>query len=636
MSTLEIVVALLRGAHVVALVSLFGTLVFITLVLPAAIMEERTIDAPRLRQRLLHVARFSTASALIIGMVWLVVETVVIAGTDSVALTLHALPVVALHTQFGRWLLLRCIVLLVVLPLLRPWRMGIITAVVMAAIALAVQPMLGHVGAVGGGAGTTLIILEVMHLLAAGMWLGGLLPLFITIGTLPHDAAATACRSFTPIGLSAVLLLGGTAVVQVTQFMGGLPGLFGTGYGHVALVKLGLFVVLLALAALNRLALTDRLAEIAPDSARHHMRVSIATEAVLGALVVITAGFLASHTPGTHEQPVWPFAWQPSLSVFDEPDLRSGVIVALFALGAGVVIAIVGLTWHRVRWPALALAVIIVVLAMPHLDLLFVAAYPTSFFTSPTEFATTAIVHGEKLYAASCMVCHGSEGRGDGSTAKSLPVVPADLTAEHLWAHSDGELFWYISHGFEAPEGGVTMPGFDGKLSSEARWDLIDYLRAHNAGEGMRTTDKWPHPLPVPQFDATCPDGRTINLDDLRGRVLRIVAVFDNDAATVSAPPAGTEITTIILTDKPTTRSKSTACVAIEPETWPAFAILLGVPSDALAGKQVLVDQNGWLRTQWQPGNPGDWTNPQALAAAIREIVTHPIGDTVSRHAHHH
>ena len=42
--------------------------------------------------------------------------------------------------------------------------------------------------------------------------------------------------------------------------MGGLPGLLGTGYGQVALVKLGLFVVLLALAALNRLALTDRLA----------------------------------------------------------------------------------------------------------------------------------------------------------------------------------------------------------------------------------------------------------------------------------------------------------------------------------------------------------------------------------------
>ena len=48
MSTLEITVALLRGAHMAALVSLFGTLVFLTLVAPAA-MAEAAKDAPRLR-----------------------------------------------------------------------------------------------------------------------------------------------------------------------------------------------------------------------------------------------------------------------------------------------------------------------------------------------------------------------------------------------------------------------------------------------------------------------------------------------------------------------------------------------------------------------------------------------------------
>ena len=636
MSTLEIVAASLRGAHVAALMSLFGTLVLLTLVVASA-MAEATVDAPRLRQRLLRVARFSTIGALITGVAWLMVETMAIAGTDSVASTLHALPVIALRTQFGRWLLLRCSVLLVVAPLLGSWRKGIPLAVVMAAIALAVQPMLGHVGAVGGGVGTTLILSEVMHLLAAGMWLGGLLPLFITIGTLPHEAAATACRSFTPIGLSAVLVLGGTAAVQVAQFMGGLPGLFGTGYGHVALVKLGLFVVLLVLAALNRLALTDRLGGTAAASVRRHMRISIATEAALGALVVVTAGFLASHMPGAHEQPVWPFAWRPSLSVLDEPDLRVEVIMALLALSTAVIFAIAGVVRHRVRRSALVVALIIVALSAPHLDLLFVAAYPTSFFTSPTEFATTAIVHGGKLYAANCAACHGSEGHGNGAAAKSLPIAAADLTAEHFWQHSDGELFWYIAHGFEAPGGGVAMPGFSDRLSSEARWDLIDYLRARNVGESMRTIGKWSHPVPVPQFDATCADGRTVDLDDLRGRVLRIVAVSDDDAATVPVPPAGTDVATIILTGKPTTRSNSTACVAREPETWPAFAILLGVPSEGLAGKQVLVDQNGWLRAQWQPGNSGDWTNPEALAAAVRDIMAQPIAaDAVGGHAHHH
>ena len=82
------------------------------------------------------------------------------------------------------------------------------------------------------------------------------------------------------------------------------------------------------------------------------------------------------------------------------------------------------------RWPALVVAAITLALAIPHLDLLFVQAFPTSFYTSPTEFAATAIVHGAKLFAANCVVCHGAEGRGDGPAAKSLPWPPADLTAD--------------------------------------------------------------------------------------------------------------------------------------------------------------------------------------------------------------
>ena len=635
MSSVEILVASLRGAHVAMLVSLFGTLVFLTLIAPAAMSQAAEL-APSLCQRLLRLARISVAGALILGMGWLLVETVIIAGADDLDSTLAALPVVAWRTQFGQWLLLRGVLLLIVLPLLRPQRAWIAIATIVAAFALGIQPMLGHAGAIGGNVEITLIGSEVMHLLAAGSWLGSLLPLFITIGMLPHKAAATACRSFTPVGLSATVVLAGTAMVQVTELMGGMPGLFGTGYGHVALVKLALFGVLLTLAAINRLALTDRLDGPAPDAARRDMRISIGIETVLGIAVVITAGFLATHAPGTHEEPVWPFPWRPSLSVFAEPDLRGEVIGGLVALGAAVVIAIAGVIWRRVRWPAWGVGVIIAGLAIPHLDLLLVEAYPTSFFTSPTEFASTAIAHGAKLFAANCIACHGAEGHGDGPAAKSLPIHPADLTAQHLWAHSDGEMFWYLTHGFDAPEGGMAMPGFEAALSSEARWDLIDYLRAHNAGESMRTAGAWQHLVAVPQFDATCADGHAVDLDDLRGRVLRIIAVSSEDAAT-RVPPAGTGVTTILLARKHMAAVDPAVCVASEPETWTAFAILSGVPDDALAGEQVLVDQNGWLRARWRPGDAEDWTNRQVLAAVVAGIVARPIAaDAASGHAHHH
>ena len=110
------------------------------------------------------------------------------------------------------------------------------------------------------------------------------------------------------------------------------------------------------------------------------MRFSIAAEMVLGALVVVTAAYLASLTPGTHEQPVWPLPWRPSLAAFDDADLRAELVLAACAAGIGVAIGVIGVIWRRVRWLALGTAVVIEVLATPHLDLLFVAAYPTSFF----------------------------------------------------------------------------------------------------------------------------------------------------------------------------------------------------------------------------------------------------------------
>jgi putative copper export protein/mono/diheme cytochrome c family protein len=635
MGSQEILVALLRGVHLAAQLSLFGTLVFVAVVAPAPVAIGAA-EATRLRTLLLRLARISAMCALLAGAAWLTAATAAIAGTRGVATTLHAVPVVALKTQFGQWVLLRLALLLAVsaLPLARHWAR--IAAIVLAAAAIAVQPLIGHAGAIGGSLGAELIVSEILHLLAAGAWLGGLLPLFIAVRTLPTDAAAAACRGFTPIGLSAVLVLAGTAIVQIAQFIGGVPGLFGTHYGHIALLKIGLFLLLLLLAAINRFVLTERVAGAASVAARRYMRRSIATEAVLGALVVLAAGFLASGTPGTHEQPVWPFPWRPSLEAFGDADLRRELMLAIAAIAAAAAITVCGLIWRRVRWPALALSMIIFAVAIPHLDLLFVAAYPTSFFTSPTEFAATAIAHGAKLYAANCVVCHGVSGRGDGPSAPSLPLRPADLTAEHLWAHSDGVLFWFISHGIRTEDGAVAMPGFDGILSSGARWDLIDYLHAHNAGEGMRTSGTWMHPLPVPLFDVACADGRTIDLDDLHGRVLHIVAV-SGDEQTEAPSVANVGATTIFVEPRPIASPERSVCIASEPETWTAFAILLGRAPDASAHWQILVDQNAWLRAAWQPGDPGDWNDPQSLDAAIRDMTAHPVtGPDAAGHVHRH
>lgn len=105
----------------------------------------------------------------------------------------------------------------------------------------------------------------------------------------------------------------------------------------------------------------------------------------------------------------------------------------------------------------------------------------------------------------------------------------------------------------------------------------------------------------------------------------KVVFPLSDDEAPRLEAPAEIDITTVILARKQPVGLGPATCVASEPETWTAFAILSGISSEALAGEQILIDQNAWLRAAWRPGEPGNLTNPQALAAVVRDIAPHPI-----------
>ena len=635
MGTQAIVLASLRGAHLLVLASLVGTLVSLTLVAPAGLREAGAAGASA-RRTLVGLARCSDALALLIGLAWLYVESATIAGTVTIGDTLAAIMTVGRDTQFGHVVLLRFVLLLSALPLLgkRGWRLW--AALLLSGAALAIQGGMGHAGSTPGGAGGVLLVSEGLHLLAAGAWLGGLLPLFLLVGSLPPRAAATSCENFTPVGLSAVLLIACTAVVQALQLIGGLGALFGTSYGRIALLKLGIFLLLLLFAIVNRVVLTGRLHDTGRPVTARLLRTSIAIEIVLGVLVIVVAAFLASNMPATHETPVWPFSRRPSLELLYDPDGRVLLTQAALPSAIAAVLVLAGRLWRFLFWPALAAFAITLVFVVPNLALLLsIEAYPTTFATSPTEFADSSITHGAALFSANCAICHGADGRGDGLSAKSLPVPPADLTAPHFWGHTEGDLYWFISHGMTAPDGTIAMPPFGGTLSSDKIWALIDYLKAHNAGYGMRTSGRWDHPIPLPQFDAICADGSAIDQDDLRNRVVHVIAA--TETVVPPPPPAGISVATVVLARDHKVKPAGSACVTVEPTTWDAFAILMGEPSDALAGFEALADQNGWLRRRWHPGDAPSWTDPQVLDRAIRRLAAHPLAigaDGV--HAHHH
>jgi mono/diheme cytochrome c family protein len=108
------------------------------------------------------------------------------------------------------------------------------------------------------------------------------------------------------------------------------------------------------------------------------------------------------------------------------------------------------------------------------------AAVPVDYagLTNPVLPDSASLERGASLYATNCASCHGDGGMGDGPAASALDPAPAPV-AHSSQMLADDYLFWRISEG-GAPFG-TSMPAWK-TLDEEARWDMINYMRAMGTG----------------------------------------------------------------------------------------------------------------------------------------------------------
>lgn len=119
-------------------------------------------------------------------------------------------------------------------------------------------------------------------------------------------------------------------------------------------------------------------------------------------------------------------------------------------------------------------------------------AFPREDFLDHSSFISRA-TKGKKLFAESCVTCHGLKGVGDGEGAADLEddwgqtIRPANLRDAFIKSgKSVKDIYRVLLSGI----GGTPMPSFKGVYSDDQLWDLaayVLYLRGEEAGiyEGM-------------------------------------------------------------------------------------------------------------------------------------------------------
>ena len=168
----------------------------------------------------------------------------------------------------------------------------------------------GHAGSTLGELGDLHLAADVLHLWAASAWIGGLAGLCILFavgrrrpqtewGMLQLDAV----RKFSVLGIVSVAVLILSGFVNSWILVGSVPALLITDYGHVLLLKLGAFAVMLGFAAVNRFSLTPRLVpgkgKAGADALAALTRNTL-IEIALGLAIFALVGVLGTLHPAIH------------------------------------------------------------------------------------------------------------------------------------------------------------------------------------------------------------------------------------------------------------------------------------------------------------------------------------------------
>jgi putative copper resistance protein D len=252
-----------------------------------------------------HVVLAAALVALISAIALVLCQTAAMAGSPAAAVDFAAVTTVLLETSFGRvwcWhLLLAAILVLACLgrhprrPVVQFLSLGL----------LASLGWVGHAAMDAGLAGIAHEINQSMHLLAAGLWLGGLAPLAWVLrqvrrqpGDFEISVTRDALRNFSHMGYAAVALIALTGAINSLFLVGSLDAMLDTPYGRLLAFKILLFLTMVVVALINRFRLAPRIS--GEVSALRALGRTVALEQGLALAVLAIVSVLGTWPPALY------------------------------------------------------------------------------------------------------------------------------------------------------------------------------------------------------------------------------------------------------------------------------------------------------------------------------------------------
>ncbi len=301
--TVEVGLILSRFLHFAALLFVFGNALFPLYAFGAGASQ----TSAGLPHRLGSWIFAACLLAFVSGAAWLLFASASMAGSLSEALSPEMMGTVLLGTAFGKvWS--AHLALVAALAIVAHFDKGHrpISLAILSAVCLASLAGVGHTQAQDGVNFLVHTASDGVHMLAAGAWLGGLVSLLAILrrpaAQMPLEAnAIRMLLRFSRMGYLAVAVLIATGAVNGWYLIGSVRQMAASLYGQLLIAKLGLFALMLLLAAMNRFWLVPALRTSSGRKQRAaslpRLRSHIVGEQLLGLLIIALVSVLGTQDP---------------------------------------------------------------------------------------------------------------------------------------------------------------------------------------------------------------------------------------------------------------------------------------------------------------------------------------------------